>query len=212
VDFALSGQRIDHRPRDDYYIERCTVFDSALERIGRIVIDREAKPTRALEQRPELSQYLLDGVGAKDPDVRHLHPTVAIQGRYVRYWSDSGDYAAANVRLSQFRTLDARHRHVYKLQLPKTPTGEERPVNATYGMALTLLAGAGLDAAVIQGLDARDRPPIYVVIAIQKITDAEAYKPLPVKGQAAAEAPAVIISSAPATYLVSMELRLRVLL
>jgi hypothetical protein len=79
-------------------------------------------------------------------------------------------------------------------------------------MALTLLAGAGLDAAVIQGLDARDRPPIYVVIAIQKITDAEAYKPLPVKGQAAAEAPAVIISSAPATYLVSMELRLRVLL
>lgn len=57
-------------------------------------------------------------------------------------------------------------------------------------MALTLLAGAGLGAAVIQGLHAQAKPPIYAVIAIQKITDAEAYKPLPVKGQAAAEAAA----------------------
>lgn len=61
-------------------------------------------------------------------------------------------------------------------------------MNATYRMALTLLAGAGLGAAVIQGLHAQAKPPIYAVIAIQKITDAEAYKPLPVKGQAAAEA------------------------
>ena len=77
MDFALSGQRIDHRPRCDHHIERCAVFDSALERISRIVIDREAKPTRALEQRPELAQYLLDGVGTEDLDIGHLHPTVA---------------------------------------------------------------------------------------------------------------------------------------
>ena len=32
------------------------------------------------------------------------------------------------------------------------------------------------------------KSPIYVVIAIQKITDPEAYKPLPEKGRAAAEA------------------------
>jgi uncharacterized protein (DUF1330 family) len=32
------------------------------------------------------------------------------------------------------------------------------------------------------------KPPTYVVIAIQKITDPEAYKPLPEKGRAAAEA------------------------
>ena len=61
-------------------------------------------------------------------------------------------------------------------------------MNATHKMALTMLAVAGVGVAVIQGLHAQAKPPIYVVIAIQKITDAEAYKPLPVKGQAAAEA------------------------
>lgn len=55
-------------------------------------------------------------------------------------------------------------------------------------IAFAMLAGAGLGAAVVQGLHAQAKPPIYVVIAIQKITDAEAYKPLPEKGQAAAEA------------------------
>ena len=35
---------------------------------------------------------------------------------------------------------------------------------------------------------AHAKSPVYVVIAIQKITDAEAYKPLPEKGKAAAEA------------------------
>lgn len=55
-------------------------------------------------------------------------------------------------------------------------------------ITFAMLAGAGLGAAVVQGLHAQAKPPIYVVIAIQKITDAEAYKPLPEKGQAAAEA------------------------
>ena len=75
-----------------------------------------------------------------------------------------------------------------QIQLPKTLTEEERAVNTRHKMALTMLAVAGVSAAVIQGLHAQAKPPIYVVIAIQKITDAEAYKPLPVKGQAAAEA------------------------
>ena len=61
-------------------------------------------------------------------------------------------------------------------------------MNATHKMAVTMLAVAGVGVAVIQGLHAQAKPPIYVVIAIQKITDAEAYKPLPIKGQAAAEA------------------------
>ena len=55
-------------------------------------------------------------------------------------------------------------------------------------ITFAMLAGAGLGAAVVQGLHAQAKPPIYVVIAVQKITDAEAYKPLPEKGQAAAEA------------------------
>jgi uncharacterized protein (DUF1330 family) len=59
---------------------------------------------------------------------------------------------------------------------------------ARYKIALAMLAGTGLCAAAIQGLHAQAKPSIYVIVAIQKITDAEAYKPLPVKGQAAAEA------------------------
>ena len=39
-------------------------------------------------------------------------------------------------------------------------------------------------------VSAHAKSPIYVVIAIQKITDSEAYKPLPEKGKAAAEAAA----------------------
>src|SRR4029078_7718897 len=43
-----------------------------------------------------------------------------------------------------------------------------------------------LGAAAAQALHAQAKPPTYVVIAIQKITDAEAYKPLPEKGRTAA--------------------------
>jgi uncharacterized protein (DUF1330 family) len=61
-------------------------------------------------------------------------------------------------------------------------------MNTGYKIAMVLLVGFGLGVAVIKGLNAQAKPPIYVVIAIQKITDAEAYKPLPVKGRASAEA------------------------
>jgi uncharacterized protein (DUF1330 family) len=61
-------------------------------------------------------------------------------------------------------------------------------VNTKYKIALALLAGAGFGAAAIHALHAQAKPPTYVVIAIRKITDAEVYKPLPAKGQAAAEA------------------------
>lgn len=57
-----------------------------------------------------------------------------------------------------------------------------------YQIAFAVLAGIGLGAAVTQALHAQAKPPTYVVIAIQKITDAEAYRPLPEKGRAAAEA------------------------
>lgn len=57
-----------------------------------------------------------------------------------------------------------------------------------YKIAFAMLAGIALGAAVTQVLHAQAKPPTYVVIAIQKITDAEAYKPLPEKGRAAAEA------------------------
>jgi uncharacterized protein (DUF1330 family) len=42
--------------------------------------------------------------------------------------------------------------------------------------ALTLLGGIGIGAAAIQGLHAQTNPPTYVVVAIRKITDADAFK------------------------------------
>jgi uncharacterized protein (DUF1330 family) len=64
----------------------------------------------------------------------------------------------------------------------------EQPVTYRYKIAFAMMAGVGLGAAATQGLHAQVNPPTYVVIAIQRITDAEAYKPLPEKGRAAAEA------------------------
>lgn len=43
------------------------------------------------------------------------------------------------------------------------------------------------------------KSPTYVAIAIQKITDPEAYKPLPERGEPQRKPPAVTISSVPAT-------------
>jgi uncharacterized protein (DUF1330 family) len=61
-------------------------------------------------------------------------------------------------------------------------------VRYRYKIAFAMLAGIGVGAAATQALRAQSKAPTYVVIAIQKITDAEAYKPLPEKGRAAAEA------------------------
>ena len=57
-----------------------------------------------------------------------------------------------------------------------------------YKIAFAMLAGIALGAAATKALHAQAKAPTYVVIAIDKITDAEAYKPLPAKGRAAAEA------------------------
>ena len=49
-------------------------------------------------------------------------------------------------------------------------------MNTKYKIALALLAGAGLGAAAIQGLQAQTKPPAYVVVAVRKINDADAFK------------------------------------
>ena len=61
-------------------------------------------------------------------------------------------------------------------------------MRTNYKLAFTLLAGVALGGAVIEGLHAQMKPPTYVVIAIRKITDADAYKPVLVKGPASAKA------------------------
>jgi uncharacterized protein (DUF1330 family) len=49
-------------------------------------------------------------------------------------------------------------------------------MNSKYKIALASLAGAGLGAAAIQGLQAQTKPPAYVVVAVRKINDADAFK------------------------------------
>jgi uncharacterized protein (DUF1330 family) len=61
-------------------------------------------------------------------------------------------------------------------------------MKANYKMALTLLAGVALGGAAIEGIHAQVKPPAYVVVAIRKITDAEAYKEVMAKAPAAAQA------------------------
>jgi uncharacterized protein (DUF1330 family) len=49
-------------------------------------------------------------------------------------------------------------------------------MNSRYKIALAVLVGAGLGAAAIQGLNAQTKPPAYVVVAVRKINDADAFK------------------------------------
>ncbi len=49
-------------------------------------------------------------------------------------------------------------------------------MNSKYKISLALLAGTGLGAAAIQGLQAQTKPPAYVVVAVRKINDADAFK------------------------------------
>jgi uncharacterized protein (DUF1330 family) len=61
-------------------------------------------------------------------------------------------------------------------------------VRYRYKIAFAMLAGVALGAAATKALHAQAKAPTYVVIAIDRITDADAYKPLPAKGRAATEA------------------------
>jgi uncharacterized protein (DUF1330 family) len=68
-------------------------------------------------------------------------------------------------------------------------------MKAKYKLGLTLLAGIALGGAAIEGIHAQMKPPTYVVVAIRKITDAEAYK------EVMAKAPAAIAASG-ATFVI----------
>ena len=45
-----------------------------------------------------------------------------------------------------------------------------------YTVVLSMIAGAALGGAAIQGLHAQAKPPAYLVIEINKVTDAEGFK------------------------------------
>ena len=61
-------------------------------------------------------------------------------------------------------------------------------MNTKYKMVLAMLAGAGLGAAVIQGLHAQAKPPAYAVVDISEITDPEGFKAIGQRSNAAATA------------------------
>jgi len=54
-------------------------------------------------------------------------------------------------------------------------------------VAIALVAGAAIGGAVIQGLHAQAKPPVYVVIDINEITDADGYKVLSQRPSASTE-------------------------
>ena len=45
-----------------------------------------------------------------------------------------------------------------------------------YAVVAAMVAGIAIGASLVQGLHAQTKPPAYVVIAVQNITDAEAMK------------------------------------
>jgi uncharacterized protein (DUF1330 family) len=61
-------------------------------------------------------------------------------------------------------------------------------MNTKFKSAIVLLVGAALGAAVIEGLHAQATGPAYVIVAIRKINDADAFKEVMTKGGAAVQA------------------------
>ena len=49
-------------------------------------------------------------------------------------------------------------------------------MNRKFALGIALLAGIGIGATAVQGLHAQGKPLTYVVVAIRKINDADAYK------------------------------------
>jgi uncharacterized protein (DUF1330 family) len=60
--------------------------------------------------------------------------------------------------------------HICHLQ----PKGNH--MNRKFALGIALLAGIGIGATAVQGLHAQGKPLTYVVVAIRKINDADAYK------------------------------------
>lgn len=61
-------------------------------------------------------------------------------------------------------------------------------MNVNYKLALTLLAGVALGAAAIQAIHAQAKPLSYYVVDISEITDAQGFKAIGQRSNAAAAA------------------------
>ena len=48
-------------------------------------------------------------------------------------------------------------------------------MKAIYRLAMTAISGVLLGAAVVTGLNAQARPPVYLIIDISEISDVDAY-------------------------------------
>ena len=71
-------------------------------------------------------------------------------------------------------------------------------MKTNYKLTLTLLIGAALGAAVIQGLHAQAKPPVYIVTDISEVTDSEGFKAV---GQRPNEAGAAIFKDLGGRYI-----------
>ena len=84
--------------------------------------------------------------------------------------------------------MGARSRAAARLQL-------EENMRKLIGPGLGMVAGAVIGAAAIQGLHAQAKPPVYAVIPILKITDADTFKQIGPKASAAMSGAHYIIRS-----------------
>jgi uncharacterized protein (DUF1330 family) len=57
--------------------------------------------------------------------------------------------------------------------------GRIDPMKANRKLAIALIAGVGAGGAIMQGLHAQAKPPVYVVVDIFDVTDPEGFKAIP---------------------------------
>src|SRR5271163_2695418 len=63
---------------------------------------------------------------------------------------------------------------VYCCVAAASAIGEGNVMGIQYAVVAAMVAGIAIGASLVQGLHAQTKPPAYVVIAVQNITDAEA--------------------------------------
>src|ERR1700739_2315488 len=89
--------------------------------------------------------------------------------------------AASMAKASWCKTEMSSHKaeqppHVERDAATQQPVGRSSPMKANRKLAIALVAGIAEGGAIIKGLQAKAKPPVYVVVDIADITDAEGFK------------------------------------
>jgi uncharacterized protein (DUF1330 family) len=63
--------------------------------------------------------------------------------------------------------------------LSQSSAGEDWTMRANHKLAIALIVSVAAGGAIIQGLHAQTKPPVYVVVDIADVTDPEGFKAVP---------------------------------